>query len=99
VLQLERSARVQVLSEWVTASLYVAGCAEVLGALRAEDRAAAAAVLTERATREPRTNLRVCDAADRPPADPAVLAAVKARLNKEAVTDWCWDIIAIHGPA
>lgn len=98
ILQLERRVDIQVSSEWMTASLYAAGCAEALNNLRAEDRAAATAVLKERATTEPSSGLRTCDDSDRPP-DPVILGEVTARLSREVITDWCWVILTISGPS
>jgi hypothetical protein len=98
VLQLERTVQVQVMSEWTTASLYVAGCAEALDTLRAEERTAVVALLKERATQEPRLHFKTCDPDKRRAADPTVLAAVNAQLGRAAIDDWCWEIIALHGP-
>lgn len=98
VLQLERSVDIQVLSEWVTASLYVSGCAEKLNQLSPEQRGEVTRTLKDEVSRGQIMHLKACDLGKSRAADPGVLATINSRIGDATIDDWCWQILSVHGP-
>jgi hypothetical protein len=98
ILQVERRVEMKVLSEWMTASLYVAGCRSDLEKLGPEQRAAAVAFFKEHTAADPRGHFRNCESRGSVAApDAALLAGLNQRLGQARVSDWCLDVLAISG--